>query len=220
MSLLLYCIAKLSARLDESQPGVAGTAVSRVEAGKITAFVSRNVEPSVWLHAPLRTSAIEFHRVVMKIFDCGAIVPFRFPTIFAGDTALAGYLQEHTGKYDALLEKFAHVAQMEARVRFGQDTPTSNSGTEYLRQRQRRERTLADFASEVRTAADPVDDWRQRIARDGMRCFALVGRSQITQFRERLGAIRVPSGLSVRVSGPWPVAEFLDFENGDRIDEA
>ena len=103
---------------------------------------------------------------------------------------------------------------MEARVSYS--TPSGSaatgSGTEYLLERQRRQRALADFGAELGTAVvSVVGEWRQRSIKSGLRCFALVERNRIPEFKERMRSISVPAGLKVRVSGPWPVTEFLDL---------
>jgi len=214
MSLLLYCVAKPSALQDESQPGVAGTPVSRIEGSDLAAFVSRSDHREVWLQAPLSTSALEFHRVLTELFESAAIIPYRYPTILENDQELTELLNQRSGEYNTLLSKFENWTQMEARVSHsvsGSSAPTG-SGTEYLLERQRRQRALADFGSELGAAAFSVaGEWRQRSVKSGLRCFALVERNRVVDFKEKMRSISVPAGLKVRVSGPWPVTEFLDL---------
>lgn len=212
MPLLLYCIARSSGRLDDSQCGLAGSPVSRVEMGSIAAFVSVAPDSSIWLRAPLKTAAMEFHRVLMNLFHRGPVIPFRFPTIFPDDSALAEHLRKAGREYSAQLDQFERFAQMEARIASPSDQPaTATSGTEYLRQRQKREHALAEVASRIREAAAAAD-WRQRPTRGGLRCFALIDRGGIADFRERMAKLNVPAEFSVRITGPWPVAEFLSAE--------
>jgi hypothetical protein len=215
MSLLLYCVAKPSALQDESQPGVAGTPVSCIECSNLAAFVSRSDHREIWLQAPLSTSALEFHRVLTGLFKSAAIIPFRFPTILENDQELAELLNQQSSAYNTLLSKFENWTQMEARVSYsnpGRPAPTG-SGTEYLLERQRRQRMLADFGSELGTAVFSVaGEWRQRTMKSGLRCFALVERNRVAEFKERMRSISVPARLKVRVSGPWPVTEFLDLD--------
>jgi hypothetical protein len=214
MSLLLYCIAKPSALQNESRPGVAGTPVSRVEGSNLAAFVSRDDHREVWLQAPVSTSALEFHHVLTGLFKSAAIIPFRFPTILENDHELAELLNQRSSEYNMLLSKFENWTQMEARVTYstpGGSAPTG-SGREYLLERQRRQRALADFGSELGTVVFSVaEEWRQRSMKSGLRCFGLVERNRIADFKERMRSISVPAGLKVRVSGPWPVTEFLDL---------
>jgi hypothetical protein len=213
MPLLLYCIAKLSAPQNESQTGVAGTAVYRIEGSNLAAFVSRDDHREVWLQAPLSTSALELHRVLTGLFKSTAIIPFRFPTILENDQELTELLNQRSNEYNALLSKFENWTQMEARVSYstpGASAPTG-SGTEYLLERQREQRALANFGTELGTAVFSVaGEWRQRSVKSGLRCFALVERNRIPEFKEKMRSISVPAGLKVRVSGPWPVTEFLD----------
>src|SRR6266699_303572 len=203
MPLLLYCIAKPSALQDESQLGVAGTPLSRIEGSNLAAFVSRSDHREVWLQAPLSTSALEFHRVLTELFESAAIIPFRFPTILENDQELTELLNQRSSDYNTLLCKFENWTQMEARVSYS--TPSGSaatgSGTEYLLERQRRQRALADFGAELGTAVvSVVGEWRQRSIKSGLRCFALVERNRIPEFKERMRSISVPAGLKVRVS--------------------
>ena len=214
MPLLLYCIAKPSALQDESQLGAAGTPLSRIEGSNLAAFVSRNDHREVWLQAPLSTSALEFHRVLTELFKSAAIIPFRFPTILENDQELTELLNQRSGEYNTLLSKFENWTQMEARVSHSTSggSGATGSGTEYLLERQRRQRALADFGSELGAAAFSVaGEWRQRSVKSGLRCFALVERNRVVDFKEKMRSISVPAGLKVRVSGPWPVTEFLDL---------
>jgi hypothetical protein len=87
------------------------------------------------------------------------------------------------------------------------------SGATYLRERQERNHALEQFASELRKQAKPLaKDWRQRTVSNGLRCFALLERKHVEEFNEKMKMLAVPSALGARVSGPWPVAEFVDFE--------
>ena len=216
MPLLLYCIAKPSALLNEPPVGVAGCPVSRLEVPNLAAFVSRNSDSGIWLRTPLRTSALEFHRVLVELFNSAAIIPFRFPTIFEDEQALTKPLDERSDEYNAFLEKFGYSAQMEARVSYSGDGDSAPavSGTVYLRVRQNRKRALEDVASQLGIAVRSVaHEWRQRSMQSGLLCFALVERYRVAEFKERMGRLRIPAGMSVRVSGPWPVAEFLGEKN-------
>src|SRR5215831_3960626 len=88
----------------------------------------------------------------------------------------------------------------------------SSSCSDYLRERQTRSRLLNHFAADLHGLATPLaKDWRQRSVANGLRCFALVEREQVHEFNEKMKTVYAPAELSVRISGPWPVAEFLDF---------
>jgi hypothetical protein len=54
-----------------------------------------------------------------------------------------------------------------------------------------------------------VADWRERKTAGGIRLFALVPRSALTQFKKKLAGLTIDSELMVRVTGPWPATEFL-----------
>jgi hypothetical protein len=211
MAILLYCIAKRDVQVRTSLTGVAGDPVVRAEIGPLATFTSHNADSAVWLRSELKASAIDFHRVLSEVFKSAAIIPFRFPTIFESEEQLAEHLQERSNEYNALLEKFNDVVQMEIRLTYpGLGTP-SGSGTEYLKQRQTLMRAIERFESDLRALFSSLArDWRQRASKNGIRAFALVDRHQIAEFRNITRNASVPDGFTVRISGPWPVSEFIE----------
>jgi hypothetical protein len=212
MAVLLYCIANPSASLN-SKAGVAGSPVSTLEYSGLGVFNSENATADIWLRAPLRTSAEEFHRIQRELFSKVPIIPFRFPTILESQDKLREHLEQRAGEYKNLLRRFATSVQMDVFLTLATAPTAQPSGAVYLRERQERSHTLEQFASDLRTHAEPlVKDWRQRTVSNGLRCFALLERKHVEEFNEKMKMLAVPSALGARVSGPWPVAEFLDFE--------
>jgi hypothetical protein len=211
MAILLYCIAKGDVNASNSLTGVAGDPVVRGEIGPLATFTSRNTDSAVWLRTELRASALEFLRVLSEVFKSAAIIPFRFPTIFESEEQLAEHLQERSNEYNALLEKFSDVVQMEIRLTYPGLGIPSVSGLEYLKARQTTMRAIERFESDVHAILSSlVKDWRQRASKDGIRAFALVDRDRVAEFRNIMLAASVPNGLNVRISGPWPVSEFVE----------
>jgi hypothetical protein len=211
MALLLYCVADSFAQ-PHSETGVRGSAVSASQHSGVKVFYSEDTTPEVWLREPLRSSARQFHGVQQELFRAGAIIPFRFPTILESCDKLRQHLDLRSTEYQSLLRRFANRVQMDLALTHATGPPASSSGLDYLRQRQTRGRLLHHFAADLQALLTPLaKDWRQRSVANGVRCFALVERAQIHEFSERMKAIFVPGGLGVRISGPWPVAEFLDF---------
>jgi hypothetical protein len=190
---------------------VAGIPVDRMEGHGLAAFVSRSVDSNVWLRAPLRASALEFHRVLMELFELAAMIPFRFPTIFERDEELWVHLCDRACEYDSQLGKIGNSVQMEIRVMRPNVPDASASGADYLRERQKHLQTFKEFGAQLHSAvAGMVTDWNDRSLRDGQRYFALVERTKVHEFEQVLRGVKVPEGLNVRVSGPWPVSEFLE----------
>ncbi len=210
MAVLLYCVAHLSVRPKRLQTGVAGNSVERVEGPGLAAFVSRSADSNVWLRAPVRTSALEFHRVLMELFESAAIIPFRFPTIFADDDELSAHLSERADEYVSLLNRIADLVQMEVRVTGPEFSDHTSSGADYLRQRQKHLGGLKEFGARLRVAvASVVREWGDGTLKNGQRHFSLVERSKVAEFERVLRGLAVPERTTVRVSGPWPVSEFL-----------
>jgi hypothetical protein len=211
MAILLYCISKCDVKANNSLTGVAGDPVVRAEIGPLATFASHNSDSTVWLRSELRASALEFHRVLSEVFKSAAIIPFRFPTIFESEELLAEHLKERSSEYSGLLEKFSDVVQMEIRLTYPGLGTSSGSGTEYLNERQARVRAIERVESDVHAILSfLVKDWRQRASKDGVRAFALVDRDRVAEFRNMMLTASVPNGFNVRISGPWPVSEFME----------
>jgi hypothetical protein len=211
MAILLYCIAKSDVPAPDSLAGVAGYPVLRAEIGDLAAFTSHNQDSSVWLRAPLQSSALEFHRVLTEIFKSAAIIPFRFPTIFENEEQLIERLKEQSNEYSALLEKFRDLVQMEIRLASPDLRAAAASGTQYLKRRQAAARMIEESVNDLRAIVSPVSrDWRERPFKEGTRAFALVDRRRVPDFRSLMLETSIPRELSVRVSGPWPVSEFIE----------
>jgi hypothetical protein len=211
MAILLYCIAKSDVPIADSLTGVAADPVLRTEIGDLAAFTSHNQDSSVWLRAPLQSTAVEFHRVLSEIFKSAAIIPFRFPTIFENEEQLIERLQQQANEYSALLEKFRDLVQMEIRVTYSNLKTPPASGAQYLKGRQAATRVAEKFASELRAnVASLVQDWREGPSKEGIRAFALVQRNRVPDLRNFMLKTTVPEDLGVRVSGPWPVSEFIE----------
>ena len=150
--------------------------------------------------------------MLSEIFKSTAIIPFRFPTIFDDQEQLTQRLHEQASEYAALLDKFRELAQMEIRITNPDLKKPADSGTQYLKLRQTSTAMIEKFAAELRAIlSELTQDWRQRSSKDGTRAFVLIPRDQVAEFGKILRATPAPRGLSVRVSGPWPVSEFIEL---------
>jgi Gas vesicle synthesis protein GvpL/GvpF len=214
MPLLLYCVAEAGIE-HITQSGVAGLLVERIESCGISAFYSQHSTADTWLKMHVKDAAREFHKIQQKIFASSAIVPFRFPTMFETEEKLRQHLNQHAKEYEELLQRFTNCVQID--ILLSQSAaPAAESGAQFLRDRQNRARTFERGAEHLHTAAQPaIKDWRQRSTSKGLRCFALLERKGVEEFNERIKAASLPDGITARVSGPWPVAEFLDIKNSD-----
>ncbi len=213
MSLLLYCVAKPGDLLNFSPSGVADIPLSRLDYSDLAIFFSQSSAPEPWLRTPVRDSALQFHRVLLDIFKSTAIVPFRFPTILEDEKALTENIDQHADDYNALLQKFANKAQLELRVSFAPpNSRGSGSGTMFLQERQKRQKTLEEFSAALELATRTAGaEWRERRLNNGFRGFVLLERSEAAGFKHTVAGIPVPLELDARLSGPWPVTEFLDL---------
>jgi hypothetical protein len=215
MALLLYCVAEADAAVNHRLEGVSRVPVFGFKRQALTTFASESTTAEVWMSPPLAETALKFHQVLRELFRSTTIIPFRFPTILASEQQLNQHLDERAQDYRCLLQKFRSSVQLEV---FITDSPTAGdlgaagSGTEYLRGKQKRIDALERLASELQAAAgEAAKLWRTRIIQSGLRCFALVERERVSGIRRALEGVPLPDAFGLRVSGPWPVSEFLEL---------
>jgi hypothetical protein len=213
MSILLYCVTEKS-ELPRLGKGVAGLPVLSVEHGEIAGLFSPGTCAEDWKGSPLKESARQFHQVLHRIFESRAIIPFCFPTLMHETPELARHLETNLLEYVAQLEKFRTSVQMDITITQADSARATRqaSGAEYLRERQKQSEELDRVASQLCTHADsPTRDWRTRPAQHGLKVFALLDRDSVEVFNSSLQQFRVPPGLGIRITGPWPVTAFLEL---------
>ena len=212
MPLLLYCVAKRDdVPVGGEFHGVAGSAVYQEQFGPVKVYFSREEDSGKWLKQELRTSAIEFNNLLKRLFQHAAIIPFRYPTMFAGEEELTKQLHARAAEYAGLLEKFRDLVQMDIRVTDAGPHAGGESGAEHLKRRRDTMHAVNDFCHELESALIGLSKgWRERPSKDGLRAFVMIARDRVTDLQNVLRQVSIPADLKVRVSGPWPVSEFID----------
>ncbi|MBV8477653.1 MAG: GvpL/GvpF family gas vesicle protein [Acidobacteria bacterium] len=214
MPLLLYAVIEGGEPGPELPSGVAGVTIQSMKASGLRCFYAAH---RILSGFDPRETALEFHRVVQAIFRAADVIPFRFPTLLADETQLRSELQTRAAKYHEDLARVRGRVQMEIRIEFsngGRDEARAKlSGAEYLRTRQSRQATLECVAAMLnRAVCGLLADWRQHELRDQLRCFALVGRTSVTEFERVLASAKIGPELRARISGPWPATAFFSEE--------
>ena len=159
----------------------------------------------------LQQNAIDFHHVLTTVFSQTAIVPFRLLSIFDGQDALAALIAERQADFIDDLRRLHDFVQMECVIfPRPQPKPESISGKAYLAARAEVLNDIQGYVQNLKTGLhDLIADVRVRDMRSGSRIFALVQRGKEKQFRSAVEEAPVPEGMSRRISGPWPPAQFL-----------
>jgi hypothetical protein len=226
MPVLAYCVTELDSEIHVPKIGVHGSPIQAIEESGLRCLISSF---SGDLSRPARDAALVFSGVLQAIFEQVAIIPFRFPTLVDGERDIRGFICEHAVQYREELARLRNFVQMEVQISSAESNsqvsqsgdpmpePSRNRGTAYLRERQQRYEKLALAAEEFRRAGKGyIYDWRARDFRAGIRGYALVGRSATAEFLEAITAVRLPSDLRARITGPWPATEFLKEANVGR----
>jgi len=95
------------------------------------------------------------------------------------------------------------------------NTSSFKSGTGYLEGRRDRYQQAHSVMDEFRQVSNSLaEEWIQRDTPSGIRSFALVDRSSLAVFLERIGRVVTPADISARVTGPWPPSEFVEITRG------
>ena len=208
MATLLYCVVELQAPRVEMPAGVGGAGVQATEFDGLRALHSE--AESAALSATIRERAGEFHRVVAAIFAEVATISFRFPTLFASGQEMTEHLQPKAAAMAAFLRQRRDQVEMEIRIA-PPSVHESQSGAEYLRRRAEQARELERAGEAIRARA-AVLDWKQYALAGGLRCYALLRRSDVRSWRTAVAEANLPAGVRAVVSGPWPANEFLDLD--------
>jgi len=215
MPVLLYCVAEASAPLEGPRTGVRGQPVARIEHCGLAVYLSRDSNSDAWTRPPVRDSVLEFHQVLRQLFASVAILPFRFPTIVAGDRELEAHLESASERYKHLLEKYKTSVQVEVLVSPVEKpgAPSTASGTEYLRTRKSQLDGLDQIVAGLSSVAGcAVIEWQVRRLPQGVRWFGRLERDSVDQFKAAMKTWKLPAGHIARVSGPWPVTEFFHLD--------
>ncbi len=211
MPLLAYCIVKQEAAVTLPRSGVQQTKIQSVSESGLVALTSE-YHPQEGADVA-KASALAFNEILQELLQRTTIIPFRFPTIVDSESELSAFLREHSEEYRKALDRLWDAVQMEINLRLGDPPSESNterSGTEYLTKRHMRRRRLVEIASLFRErSASHSREWRQREGGNSIRCFALVPRTETTEFLGKMKGFQLPPDIYARITGPWPATEFL-----------
>lgn len=204
MPLLAYCIVLDGERATFPEQGALGAKVDIVGESSLIALCSE-MQRSLISANNFQQTALEFHRVLHEVFAQRAVVPFRFPT-WLNREEMKSHLGRESLRYKDFLLQHADHVQMEVRVaRQEPAIEETATGAEHLRARAAQLRKVNEQASEIKNlVAENALEWRQRETPDGVRLYALVSRTSIESFREKLKRASVPA------TGPWPATEFFN----------
>ena len=209
MPLLLYCVSETEPAVPAPKVGVREHPVhSREVAGMICYYGEMKQAPAKFA----KEDALVFYKVVSAIFARTAVIPFRFPTVVEGLGELEVFLE--TEGHDLLesLQRLRDSVQMEVRLHYGEQSSAevAESGTAYLKDRQRHREILEQLAESARDfLGDSVQSWHTKEVPNGVRCYALIRRTDVANFKAKSDALKSDGEVRVAVTGPWPPTEFL-----------
>jgi Gas vesicle synthesis protein GvpL/GvpF len=213
MAVLAYCITETQPEITAPTTGVRGTAIETIRVQDLQCLASQFDPQDLVGKAPIQESALDFNRVLQGVLQQIAIIPFRFPTILTDETALSQFLTEHQAEYRQTLHRLRNCVQMEIQLKQTSTQPPATSpksGAEYLRSRQVQHQYIDSIVTHFRESTGTLaKEWRHRETSTGIRCFALVDRSDVQAFLRQMKSVSVPIESEARVTGPWPASEFL-----------
>jgi hypothetical protein len=200
---LLYCISEIEPQVAPPAQGLRSHAVQRQVMVGMACYVSELAQAPAKL---TRDDALAFAKVVAAIFSRTGVIPFRFPTMMDGIDELEVYLETEGRELLESLQRLRDCVQME--VRFSHDGVAAAPPGKPARQRAKQMvEKVADTARE--SFGELVMAWHTRDVADGLRCYALIARSDVPEFRTKGDGMKVSGEVHIAVTGPWPPAEFL-----------
>ena len=215
MPCLLYCVTLPNQPVNVTS-GVCESAVRSREMLGLQLYWSEiaNLEECLTGAESSKKAALQFHQVLREVLAAATPIPFRFPTLLESEEVMDQHLAEEGGLYRAALERIGDAVQYEVvgswAVDERADLATPVSGREYLKRRSQATGRIAAIDSKLKNVtADSVREWRARQERKSHRWFALVPRESRERFITSLKSAGPSEGVRLRLSGPWPPAEFV-----------
>lgn len=211
--MLAYCIAEQKSQIRMPSRGVKEAPVRSIDMDTLRCFVS-----DFGGHVPqepLPEMVKAFNRVLQQIFEQAAIIPFRFPTVVESEEVLRNFITSRAAEYSGALHRLRNKVQMDVRISADRDSEAANtisqSGKNYLESKRAGYERVQSILKEFQRVSDSLaEKWVQRDTPSGIRGFALVDRSSLSIFLEKIGRVRTPAGISARITGPWPPSEFVE----------
>jgi Gas vesicle synthesis protein GvpL/GvpF len=215
MPCLLYCVTQPNQTVNVAA-GVCEGAVQSREMLGVQVYWSEMADPEECLGTAesLKKAALQFHQVLREILAGATPIPFRFPALLESEEGMEQYLAAEQELYRAALQRIGDAVQYEVvgswAVDEQADLATPVSGREYLKRRSQAIGRIAAIDSKLKSVtADSVREWRARQERRSYRWFALVPRQNRDRFIASLRGAGPSEGVRLRLSGPWPPAEFV-----------
>lgn len=163
---------------------------------------------------PLPEMVKAFNRVLQQIFEQAVIIPFRFPTIVESEDVLRKFITSRATEYSSALHRLRNKVQIDVRISIDKDTEAaviSQSGKNYLEIKKAGYQRVQSILEEFQRVSDSLaEKWVERDTPSGIRGFALLDRSSLSVFLEKIGRVHTPAGISARITGPWPPSEFVE----------
>lgn len=213
---LAYCVAEEQNQIDSPRSGVEGAPVQWIDVGKLRCFVS-----DFGAHMPdepVPEMVKAFNQVLQRIFAQATIIPFRFPTLVESEDVLRQFVESRSAEYTSALQRLGNKVQMDVRITVDPgvsaagSSAQSQSGKDYLEDRRARYQQAQSIFEEFRQVSDSLaEKWVQGDTPSGIRGFALVDRSSLPVFLEKIGRVLTLAGVSARITGPWPPSEFVEI---------
>jgi Gas vesicle synthesis protein GvpL/GvpF len=213
---LAYCVAEQQSEIDIPHSGVEEAPVRGIDVHVLRCFVSDF--GSSMPDEPVPEMVKAFNRVLQRIFAQTAIIPFRFPTLVESEDLLRQFVESRSLEYGSALQRLRNKVQMDVRITVtpgggaAGSSRQSQSGKDYLEDKRARYQQAQFILEEFRRVSDSLaEKWVQGDTSSGIRGFALVDRSSVPVFLEKIGRVLTPAGVSARITGPWPPSEFVEI---------
>ncbi len=194
--------------------GLDGRAVERVTEGRLTAFVTRDMERPP---EPTPATLGAHDEVVMSLMVDGAVLPMRFGTVLRDDADIRAVVRDRADELVQALDRVRGRVELGVRAvwRGNHAEPPAASGGDFLRAKLRRRAAARMVAAEVhpRLAQLATDARCSLLPRDDTPLAAayLVDRVRCGEFEAHAAELAEEQpDAELVVSGPWPPYSFSE----------
>lgn len=213
MAIVPYCVVTETAEVNVPETGINNADVLEVDVGGLICFYSE-VEGVPQKTEAIRAMALQFRNVVQTLFATATVIPFRFVTLLRGEEELRIFLMEKEEKFMKALERLEGCVQFEFHLVRKEPAPEPEetmSGTDYLKGK-KEAADIFETTSETlqKRAGERAKKWHFKPGDDDARCYGLVERKTVDDFKKAVSGAKLPAELRVVMSGPWPPSEFVE----------
>ena len=213
MSVLLYAVAQDASLPGPAGTGIGGRALRKLSTAGLAALVSE--EPSEL--RPTEEALLSYEQVMERLMALMPVLPVRFGTVVADDSAVTALLHERRSEFASALSFVQGAVELIVQAEWPEpchDPDPARPGTDYMRSRLAAHRRSRDLERSIELSlADVARATASRTPVESASAFKasyLVAAGDVAEFLRRLAELdRSTEDVTFWCTGPWPPYSFV-----------